>query len=218
MYFESRDQAGQILAKELLEQYRYEDCAVVALSDGGVIVGEQIAKSLHCVLTMLILEDVEVPGEGVSFGSVSQTGDFTKNDSLSDGEVEYYNSEYYGYLEEQKREAFQKINRLLGDGGVIDEKLLVNRVVILVSDGIDTNSSLDAITEFLKPINIKKLVIATPVATVQSVDKLHVIADELHILDVKSNYMGVNHYYDQNNIPSREATVAKINQIILNWQ
>ena len=43
MYFESRAHAGQVLAAQLLEKYRYEDCAIIALSDGGVVVGEQIA-------------------------------------------------------------------------------------------------------------------------------------------------------------------------------
>ena len=45
MYFEDRTQAGSLLAARLVEQYRYENCAVVALSDGGVLVGEQIAKN-----------------------------------------------------------------------------------------------------------------------------------------------------------------------------
>ena len=43
MYFESRSAAGQLLAAQLVEKYRYENCAVVALSEGGVLVGEQIA-------------------------------------------------------------------------------------------------------------------------------------------------------------------------------
>lgn len=218
MYFESREQAGQILAEQLLQQYRYEDCAVVALSDGAVVVGEQIAKALHCVLTMLLVEDIQVPGEGMSFGGVSQNGGFTYNGMFSAGEMEYYTSEYHGYLEEQKRLAFQKINRLLGDGGVIDNELLRDRVIILVADGLDTGASLDVAVDFLKPIRIKRLVVATPVATVQSVDKLHILADELHILDVKTNFMGVDHYYDQNDIPSHEDTIAKINQIVLNWR
>lgn len=218
MYFESREQAGQILAEQLLQQYRYEDCAVVALSDGAVVVGEQIAKALHCVLTMLLVEDIQVPGEGMSFGGVSQNGGFTYNGMFSAGEMEYYTSEYHGYLEEQKRLAFQKINRLLGDGGVIDNELLRDRVIILVADGLDTGASLDVAVDFLKPIRIKRLVVATPVATVQSVDKLHILADELHILDVKANFMGVDHYYDQNDIPSHEDTIAKINQIVLNWR
>lgn len=218
MYFESREQAGQLLAKELVDRYRYENCAVVALSDGAVIVGEQIAAALHCILTMLLVEEIEVPGEGMSFGGVSPEGTFTYNGMFSAGEIEEYASEYHGYLEEAKREAFQKMNRLLGDGGIIDESMLRDHVVILVSDGLDTGVSLDVASDFLKPIRIKRLVISSPIATVQAVDKLHILADELHILDVKSNFLGVNHYYDNNNIPSHEETVAKINQIVLNWK
>ncbi|MBC7564962.1 phosphoribosyltransferase, partial [Candidatus Saccharibacteria bacterium] len=56
MYFESREEAGIKLAILLFEKYRYENCAVVSLSDGGVIVGEQIASALHSVLTMLLVE------------------------------------------------------------------------------------------------------------------------------------------------------------------
>jgi predicted phosphoribosyltransferase len=218
MYFENREQAGQILAAELVEKYRYEDCTVVALSDGAVVVGEQIAKELHCLLTMLLTEDIEVPGEGVSFGSVSQDGAFTYNGMFSVGEIEEYNSEFHGYLEEQKRQAFQRLNRLLGDGGLIDSTMLRDRVVIVVADGLDSGSSLDATVDFLKPIQIKRLIVATPIATVQAVDKLHVVADELHVLDVKANFMGIDHYYNQNDIPSHEDTIAKINQIVLNWR
>ena len=72
--------------------------------------------------------------------------------------------------------------------------------------------------DFLKPVRIKKLVVASPVAAIGAVDKLHVLADELHILDVKENYMGTDHYYEDNEIPSHDETVEKINQIILNWQ
>lgn len=217
MYFDNREQAGQLLGVELLDKYRYENCAVVALSDGAVIVGEQIAKSLHCILTLLLVENIELPGEGINFGGVSQNGSFTYNGMFSAGEIEEYESEYHGYLEEQKREAFGKINRLLGDGGLINENMLRDRVVILVADGLDTGASLDVAVDFLKPIRIKRLVVATPVANIQVVDRLHVLADELHILDVKTNFMGTDHYYNQNDIPSHEATIAKINQIVLNW-
>jgi putative phosphoribosyl transferase len=218
MYFESRAQAGQLLAEQLAPLYRYENCAVVALSDGAVEVGEQIAGALHCILTMLLIEDIEVPGESLSFGGVSQNGGFTYNGMFSAGEVEEYASEFHGYLEEQKREAFQKINRLLGDGGIIDNEMLRDHVVILVADGLDNGASLDVAVDFLKPIRIQKLVVATPIATVGAVDKLHIVADELHVLDVKENFMGTNHYYEQNDIPSHEDTIAKINQIVLNWR
>lgn len=218
MYFENRSQAGAILAQQLFEQYRYDNCAVVALNDGGVVVGEQIAALLHCVLTMIVVEDIEIPGESMSFGGISQSGGFTYNSALSHGEQDLYTSEFHGYLEEKKRETFQKINRLLGDGGIIDTDLLRDHVLILVSDGFDDGAAIDAALDFLKPVRIPRLVICAPVATVPAVDKLHVLADELHILDVKSNFMGVDHYYEHNEIPTREETVAKVNQIVLNWK
>ena len=218
MYFENRAWAGYELAKQLYDAYRYEDCVVVALSDGAVQVGEQIAASVHCLLTMLLVENIEVPGEGLSFGGVSQEGNFTYNGMFSAGEVEEYSSEFHGYLEEQKREAFQKINRLLGDGGIIDRDMLRDRVVILVSDGLDNGASLDVAVNFLKPIRTKKMVVAAPFASVPAVDRLHVLADELHILDVKDNFMGIDHYYEHNDVPSHEDTIAKINNIVLNWQ
>lgn len=218
MYFENRAQAGQILASELALQYRYDNCVVVALSDGAVLVGEQIAKELHCLLTMLLIEEVEVPGENVCFGGISQEGCFSYNGMFSAGEIEEYQSEYHGYLEQEKREAFQRMNRLLGEGGLIDKDILRDHVVILVADGLDTGISLDVSADFLKSIRIKRLIIATPISTVQAVDKLHILADEIHVLDVKENFMGINHYYENNDIPSHEETIAKINQIILNWR
>ena len=218
MYFEDRAQAGKLIADQLYERYRYENCAVVALSDGGVLVGEQIAVRLHSILTMIVSESIDIPGESMSFGGVSQSGAFTYNGNLSSGEIDEYTSEFHGYLDEQKREAFQRVNRLLGDGGVVDEDMLRDHVIILVSDGFGDDASIDVALDFLKPIRIQRLVVAAPVATISAVDRFHVAADELHILDVKTNYLGVDHYYETNTIPDHEATIAHINEIILNWR
>lgn len=218
MYFESRAQAGQLLAAELLEKYRYENCAVVALSDGGVLVGEEVAAALHCILTMLVTEGIEVPGESMSFGAVSQAGNFTYNNEFSSGEIEEYTSEFHGYLEDQKRQAFSRINRLLGDGGMISNDMLRGRVVILAADGFSDGAILSVALDFLKPIRIQRLIVVGAVATIPAVDQLHIAADEIHILDVKENFMGTDHYFEDNKIPSHEETVARINEIVLNWR
>ena len=217
MYFGSRAEAGQILAQQLFDTYRREQCVVLALGDGSVLVGEQIATALHCMLTMLVMEDIEVPGEDLSFGGVSQSGSFTYNSSFTQGEIDEYVSEFHGYLEDQKREKSHKINQLIAGGEVLDRDSLRNRIIILVADGVDDDASIDVALDFLKPIRIRKLVMATPLATVPAVDKLHLAADELHILDVKENFMGVNHYYEDNTIPSHEETIAKIKRNINDW-
>ena len=48
---------------QLVKKYRYENCAVLALDDGGVMVGAQIATQLHCVLTLLMSEEIKLPQE-----------------------------------------------------------------------------------------------------------------------------------------------------------
>lgn len=217
-YFHSRVEAGEQLARELFDKYRYENVALVSLDNGGVAVGEPIAERLHCILTLLLSEKVDVPGENQTFGAVSLTGQFTYSSDLAVSEVGEYSTEFHNYLEEQKREAFQHINRLIGDGGVIDHALLQDHIIILVSDGLNDATVLDVALDFLKPVRVQRLVIAAPIASVQMVDKVHMIADELHILDVKENYLDTNHYYDQNDLPTEEETIAKINKVILNWR
>ena len=219
MYFESRSHAGAELAKMVYDAYRYENCAVVALSDGAVLVGEQIAWRLHCVLMLLLSEGIEIPGESIDFGAISQDGLLTVNSQFSEGQTQHYVNEFHGYLEEEKRRAYQRINRLLGDNGIVDQTMLKDRTVLLVSDGFSDNlSSLDVALNFLKSIRTERLIALAPVASVAAVDRLHVAVDELHILDIKDNFMGTDHYYDDNSLPSREDTITKINQIVLNWR
>lgn len=216
MYFSSRIEAGYRLALEL-QHYRYENTIVMALNDGAVQVGQQIAAHLHCALTMLLMESISIPGEGVVFGVLNQSGRFTYDGMLSAGEIEEYYSEFHGYLEDQKREKIAEINRLLGAGGIVDESMLREHNVIVVSDGLVNGASLDAAADFVKPLFVKRLVMVAPVASVAAVDRMHVLADEIHVLSVTDNFLDTNHYYDVNDIPNHEATVAALNEIVLNW-
>ena len=217
MYFSSRLEAGYRLALEL-ERYRYENTVVLALSDGAVQVGSQIAASLHTPLLMLMLTaDIEIPGESTLFGTINQSGRFTYNGAFSAGEIEEYYSEYHGYLEDQKREKMSMINELLGAGGIVTEDILREHHVIVVSDGLQHGISLDAVADFLKPLAIASFVIAAPIASVEAVDRAHLTADEIHILAVTDNYLATDHYYEVNDVPSHEATIAMLNEIVLQW-
>ncbi len=216
MYFKDRSDAGLRLAAELAP-YRYENCVVLSLNDGGVVVGEQIAAEIHSVLTILLTADITIPGEQAVFGSVTPGG-FSENQSISGGQRDDYYGEFHGYIEDQKREQSQRINRLLGDGGLLDEAMLFDHVIILTADGLPDGHLLDTAADFLKPIRLKRLVVAVPVASVEAVDRMHVLADELHVLSVTDNYLETNHYYDNNLLPSQEEVAARLNRNILNWR
>jgi predicted phosphoribosyltransferase len=218
-YFPSRQVAGSLLADELeAKGYRYEDCAILALNDGSVVVGAQIAMRLHCVLTMLLTTSIKLQSENDVLAEIDHTGGITYNDMYSAGELEELRAENFNYIEQQKLEKLFDMNRLVGQGGVIDSALLRDRTIIIVSDGLLNGLSLHAATEFLKPIRTRKIIVATPFASVQAVDRMHILADGIFCMNVLEDAMAVDHYYEDNKLPDHKKIVEIIEDIILHWK
>ncbi|HSD56483.1 MAG TPA: hypothetical protein VLA92_05040, partial [Candidatus Saccharimonadales bacterium] len=207
MYFKNRVEAGQSLAKQIVERYKGQDCSVVALNDGGVIVGAQIALQLHCPLMMLLTEAINLPREDAAVGGISQDGSFTYNHGYSQGEIDEFTSEYYQFIELEKMNKMANMHRQLGHEKMIRKDLLRERNVILVSDGMQDGFALDIALQYLKPIHTKKVVMATPLASVPAVDRIHVLADDIFCLSVIEDYISTDHYYDANDIPSHDKVV-----------
>ncbi len=207
-----------MLAAKLQPKYRYENCAVVALGDGGVMVGAQIASQLHCVLTMLMSSQIMLPHEPEAIASISSGGQVAYNRNYPEGQLNELKLEYHGLIEQEKLTQLRELNRLVSDGGTINKQLLRGHNVIVVSDGLKTGFEVDLVAEFLKPIRIEKLIIATPFASLQAVDRMHVLADEICCLNVVTDYLDTGHYYDTHDVPDHETVVKTVEQIVLNWR
>lgn len=218
MYFKSRSEAGKQLAGQIIKKYKGDDCAIVALSDGGVMVGAQIALQLHSVLTMLLTEAIQLPREETAIAGINQDGSFTYNALFSPGQIEDFVSEYRSFIEQEKMEKIQGMHRLLGRGGLIKKSLLREHNIIIVSDGLTNGFSLDLAVEFLKPIHIKKLIVATPLASITAVDRMHILADEIYCLSVVEDYITTDHYYDTQDVPSHDRVISTIEQIVKEWK
>lgn len=218
MYFKSRVEAGQKLADLISQKYQGQSNAVVGLSDGGVMVGAQIALRLGCVLTMLLSETIELPRENTAIAGISQDGSLSYNAAYSPGQIEDFLSEYHNFIEQEKLEKIHEMHNLVGRGGLIRKDLLRDHNVILVSDGLPNGFSLDIAAEFLKPIHLKKLVIATPLASVQAVDRMHILADDIFCLSVIEDYINTDHYYDTQDVPSHDLVVKTIGEVVSRWK
>jgi putative phosphoribosyl transferase len=216
MYFKSRAEAGRMLAQKL-DQYKNVNTTVVALSPGAVIVGAQIAMRLHSALTMLMTENITLPGETEPLAAITSDNTFTYNNKFSTGELEDLHAEFLGLIEGQRLEKLHKLHALLGHGGEMHRELLQRHAVILVSDGLNSGLSLDIAHDYFKPIKIDKLIIATPIASVSAVDKMHLVGDEILCLSVLENYMDTNHYYDDNTIPPMEDLIKIITTTPVHW-
>lgn len=215
MYFSNRAEAGRKLAVKLKE-YQNDNCAVVALSRGGVIVGAQIAIKLHANLMMLLTENISLPGVD-AFAAIDQNNSMTYNKAFYTGEIEELSSEYFNFLQQQRLEKLHHLHTLMDSGGEVKREFLKNHVIIVVSDGFSSGFSLDIAAEFLKPIRYKKLVVAAPIASLQAVDRMHLVGDEVYCLSVVENYVLTDHYYDNNNVPENEDLFKIIRNISLDW-
>lgn len=166
----------------------------------------------------LLTQDIMLPGEKTAVGVVDQNGGFTYNDLFSTGELDELVSEFHGVIDQLKQEKWHELNRLLSDGGLVDADILEGRTIIIVSDGFINGSSLLATMNFLKPIKSKKIVIVTPFASVAAVDKMHIMGDELQVLNVIDGTFELDHYYEKNDVPEQADIIKILNEAILKWR
>jgi putative phosphoribosyl transferase len=210
--------AGRLLAAQIVPRYKDEDVSILALSDGGVVVGMQIAQQLHCPIGFLLIAEIDLPQELITIAGMSQDGSFSYNKMYSAGEIEEVLLEYRGVIEARKMEKLQELHRTLNAGGLVRKDLLLHKTIILVSDGMSSGFSLDLALEFLKPISYKKLVIVTPMASVPVVDRMHLVGDDLYVLNVLEDYISTDHYYDTKDVPPHDVVVKTVAHIMENWR
>ncbi|MEK7599468.1 MAG: phosphoribosyltransferase family protein [Patescibacteria group bacterium] len=218
MYFASRVQAGRMLAAQISQKYKDDKCAVLALGDGGAMVGVQIAKQLHCVLTLLASSEIMLPREPEPIAGITSGGTVSYNHAYSAGELDEMVGENYGFIEQEKLSHMHDLNQLLGKGGTINKGLLKDHIVIIVADGLKTGFPVDLAVEFLKPVATDKIVVAAPFASVSAVDRMHVLADDIFCLNVIHDYFDTDHYYDKQDVPDHATVLDSIENIIANWK
>ena len=216
-YFESRASAGAKLASKLIEKYSNEDTVVLALDHGGVAVGYQIATYLHAKLQLLLTEVVHISDESIDFAIVLPGGVVANNPKLSESERNYYYSEYMGELDTKLREARSRINRET-DIDEISPESLRDHNIILVSEGLNSSTILDATVIWLKPAHVKKIILACPVISVNALDRAHILMDELCILGTTPNFITTSHYYDNDDVPEKEMIKQMTSASIVNWK
>lgn len=218
MYFKSRTEAGKQLADMLAVEFAGKPCCVIAVSTGGVVVGLQIAKRLECVLSMLLVEPIELPGEVDPIGAISENGTFSYSKMYAPGEIEELMFDYRGVVEDQKRTKLSELHQLVGAGTNMRLELLRNKHVILVSDGYSTGYSMDIAMEVLKPVSTRSICAAAPIASPEAVDRLRVLCDRTFYLSVAQNYLATDHYYEQRDVPERDDAVKVVQDIMNAWK
>lgn len=199
MYFEDRLQAGRELAKRL-SRYVDDDVIVASLSKSSRGIARVIARELRGKTTDVISKAILMPGSTTSLGAIDQAGRFTYSRKFSEGEIAEYSAEFHKYIEAEKMNKAHEIHRETLNTNSMERKELADHIVIIAADGINDTALLDSAIEYLKPVRIKRLVAAVPVASVAAIDRLHISTDEIKCLSVTENYIDTDHYYDNSRV------------------
>jgi predicted phosphoribosyltransferase len=168
-------------------------------------------------MMLLLTETIDLPREPNAIGSVDPGGNLTYNSAYSPSEIEDIQGEYRTYIDQERLQKTHELNEAIGKSSLIRRSLMKNRIVILVSDGLNGSFSIDAAAEFLKPIQMKRLVIATPMASVPAVDRMHILGDDIYCLSVIEDYLSTEHYYEVNDVPDHKIVVETVRNILESW-
>lgn len=218
MYFRNRADAGRLIAKQL-EKYKSKNIVIISLGTGAGVVAAQVAIQLHASMLLYVVKNIYLPGETADAVAGLGSGDiFSYNTgNYSEGQIEEYSTEYHSYIEQERMLKSHELHRLVGNDGEINKNMLRHRTVIMVSDGLKEGFTVEVAADFIRTVPIEKLVIATPIASVNAVDRMHLLGDEIVCLSVAGYYMDTDHYYDENIVPSTEGVLTMMRNISYSW-
>lgn len=205
MYFRNRVEAGRKLAG-FFNHIDGKNTVVYALPRGGVIVGAEIAKTIHAPLDLIITRKIGHPDQPeYAIGAVAENGHSVFNKE----EIVNINKHYIQEeTEKQTREAKRRRAVYLGKKPPVSCK---GKTAILVDDGIATGLTIKAALNELKMHYApKKIIIAVPVAPRDTVDELEKMgANVLSIITTKEFLGSIGAYY-QDFSPVEDKDVTRI--------
>ena len=191
MVFKDRIDAGRKLA-QALPHLRGKDVVILGIPRGGVVVANEVAKSLGAPLDVVVTRKIEAPGEPeFALGAVTQEGDVMMDRAAA---------ESLGatpeYLEDQIRikreEVKERMERLRGDAPYPE---LEGKAVVIVDDGIATGSSVSAAVMSVKKRNPKEIVVAVPVAPADAVQALAEDGTKVVCLETPGAFLAIGEFY-----------------------
>jgi predicted phosphoribosyltransferase len=193
LLFEDRRQAAAMLAQKLhgLKERWANSLIVLAIPRGGVVTGEVIANSLGVSLDIIVAKKVGDPlNPEFAIGAVIHDGSFVPNeDVISSLDVSKR------YIEESVTSLKKEIDRRLIKFRGNKRYHLLDKVVLLVDDGVATGTTMFAAIKWLKTQRLKKLIVAIPVGPRDTIEKLRDIVDELIVLHSPSIFGAVGAFY-----------------------
>lgn len=182
--FENRRAAGKKL-NYYLKDYKNNPAAIVlAIPNGGIEVGCEIAKNLNLDFNLIFSKKLStVDNPELAFGAVVEDGSYILADDALQKNIEKLR-------QEKIQELKQKIDLLR------DSKLSIfGKIVILVDDGIAMGFTMKAAVLMCKNKNASKIIVAVPVCSKDVYNSIKSMADDVFVIENPDILNSVSRFY-----------------------
>jgi predicted phosphoribosyltransferase len=207
MKFASRQDAGQQLGK-FLRKCKIVADLVLGLPRGGVVVAAEVARELKLSLDVLVVRKISHPLQReFAVGALAEPDVVSLNEE-SLRKFPVARSDLEKVIEEEKihlrdyRRQFHFSQRPKFD----------DKIILLVDDGLATGATAEVAAISARRQNAKKILIAAPVASPQTVERLRHVADEVLILFEDFDFQAVGQYYENFSQTGDEEVVALLSE------
>lgn len=191
--FANRIEAGILLGRAVAERHPPLPLLVLGLPRGGVPLAREVARILRAPLDVLVVRKVGMPlHPEYAIGAVASGGAVVREPQVGHDpfgrEIDFEALAARELEEVRRREAaFRPTAAPLDVAG---------RTVVLVDDGIATGATMMAAVLALRSLGPKRLIVAAPVASRESFERLSRAADDCVVLSVPLNFYAVSQAYD----------------------
>jgi len=187
-----RKEAGRRLVEPLLKYAQRPDVIVLALPRGGVPVAYEVVKALDVRLDLMLVRKLGVPSNPeFAMGAIASGGIQIRNEEA----LRAHPISPAAFDAVVARETRELQRRELLYRGARPPLQLKGQVVILVDDGLATGASMMAAIRAVRMQAPASIVVAVPVAPLETVDTLSFEVDEVICPLMPEWMMSIGYWY-----------------------
>jgi predicted phosphoribosyltransferase len=193
MLFQDREDAGRQLARALVK-YKSRHPVILALPRGGVPVAAEVAESLEAPLDLILVRKIGTPMQPeLAMGAVvdGEQPVIVRNQDVIDL-TGVSDETFDAVCKKELAEIDRRRERYLGNRDRADVQ---GQVAIIVDDGIATGATTLAAIQALRKREPKELILAVPVAPLDTLQRLHTEVDAIVCLDTPRDFGAIGYYY-----------------------
>ncbi|WP_256822254.1 MULTISPECIES: phosphoribosyltransferase [unclassified Pseudomonas] len=210
--WQDRSVAGQSLVEPLLRYARRPDVIILALPRGGVPVAYEVATALQVRLDLMVVRKLGMPSQPeFAMGAIASGGIQIRNEEV----LRAHSIDQDSYDSVVARETRELSRREQVYRGTRAPLQLKDQVVILIDDGLATGASMLAAIQAAQVQAPARIVVAVPVAPLDTVETLRCIVNEVICPLIPERMMSIGYWYS--NFP--QTTDAEVIELLQRaWQ